>query len=54
MGFCRIAFSILENYCYEPEFLKTFAKHYQTGEVLPDEKIQKISDSKTLWKVIKL
>ena len=36
----------LENYCYEPEFLKTFAKHYQTGEVLPDEKIQKISDSK--------
>ena len=37
----------LENYCYEPEFLKTFAKHYQTGEILPDEKIQKILILKT-------
>ncbi len=36
----------LENFCYEPEFLKTFAKHYKTGEVLPDEKIEKIEQSK--------
>ena len=44
--FVELPSQFLENYCYEPEFLKTFAKHYQTGEILPDEKIQKISDSK--------
>ncbi len=44
--FVELPSQFLENYCYEPEFLKTFAKHYQTGEVLPDEKIQKIEDSK--------
>lgn len=44
--FVELPSQFLENYCYEPEFLKTFAKHYQTGEVLPNEKIQKISDSK--------
>ena len=44
--FVELPSQFLENYCYEPEFLKSFAKHYQTGEVLPDEKIQKISDSK--------
>ena len=44
--FVELPSQFLENYCYEPEFLKTFAKHYQTGEVLPNDKIQKISDSK--------
>ena len=44
--FVELPSQFLENYCYEPEFLKTFAKHYQTGEILPLEKIQKISDSK--------
>lgn len=44
--FVELPSQFLENYCYEPEFLKTFAKHYQTGEVLPDEKIQKVSESK--------
>ncbi len=44
--FVELPSQFLENFCYEPEFLKTFAKHYQTGEVLPDDKIQKISDSK--------
>ena len=44
--FVELPSQFLENYCYEPEFLKTFAKHYQTGEILSDEKIQKISDSK--------
>lgn len=44
--FVELPSQFLENYCYEPEFLKTFAKHYETGEILADEKIQKISDSK--------
>ncbi len=44
--FVELPSQFLENYCYEPEFLKTFAKHYQTGEILSDEKIQKIAESK--------
>jgi peptidyl-dipeptidase Dcp len=44
--FVELPSQFLENFCYEPEFLKTFAKHYKTGEILPDDKIQKISASK--------
>lgn len=44
--FVELPSQFLENYCYEPEFLTTFAEHYKTGEVLPAEKIEKIADSK--------
>lgn len=44
--FVELPSQFLENFCYEPEFLKTFAKHYQTGEVLPDDKIERIEQSK--------
>ncbi|WKS94602.1 M3 family metallopeptidase [Riemerella columbina] len=44
--FVELPSQFLENYCYEAEFLKTFAKHYQTGEALPQEKIEKLSLSK--------
>ena len=37
---------LLENFAYEPQVLKLFAKHYETGEVLPDEMIQKLIKSK--------
>ncbi|MFC6268430.1 M3 family metallopeptidase [Frigoriflavimonas asaccharolytica] len=45
--FVELPSQFLENYCYEPEFLKTFAKHFETGEILSDEKIEKISASKS-------
>ena len=44
--FVELPSQFLENYCYEPEFLETFAKHYKTAEILPLEKMQKISESK--------
>lgn len=44
--FVELPSQFMENYCYEPEFLSTFAKHYQTGEILPLEKMNKISESK--------
>lgn len=44
--FVELPSQFLENYCYEPEFLKTFAKHYESSVILSDEKIQKISYSK--------
>ncbi|MBP7172966.1 MAG: M3 family metallopeptidase [Cloacibacterium sp.] len=45
--FVELPSQFLENYCYEPEFLKTFAKHYQTGEILPQEKMDKLAQSKS-------
>jgi len=45
--FVELPSQFLENYCYEPEFLETFAKHYKTGEILSREKMQKIADSKS-------
>ena len=38
---------ILENWCYEQESLELFAKHYQTGETIPMEYVQKIRESAT-------
>ena len=35
----------MENWMSEPEVLKLFAKHYQTGEVIPDEMIKKMKDA---------
>jgi oligopeptidase A len=36
----------MENWCYEPEMLKGYARHWQTGEPLPDAQIAKLRESR--------
>ena len=43
--FVELPSQFMENYAVEKEFLHTFARHYKTGELLPDELVQSIIDS---------
>lgn len=44
--FVELPSQIMENFAVEKDFLHTFAVHYQTGEALPEELIQRIVDAR--------
>lgn len=44
--FVELPSQFMENYFMERDFLRTFATHYETGEPLPDELIDRIVDSR--------
>ncbi|MBS3944330.1 MAG: M3 family metallopeptidase [Melioribacter sp.] len=44
--FVELPSQIMENWALEPEVLKMYARHYQTGEIIPDALIEKIVNSR--------
>ncbi len=44
--FVEMPSQFMENFAAEPEVLKMYAKHYKTGEIIPDELIAKMNASK--------
>ena len=43
--FVELPSQIMENWAAEPEVIRMYAKHYQTGEVMPDDLIERIENS---------
>lgn len=44
--FVELPSQFMENYAVEPDFLRTFARHYQTDEPLPEDLLQRIMKSR--------
>ncbi len=45
--FVELPSQVMENWCRHPQVMKMYAHHYQTGEAIPDELIQKIAAAQT-------
>ena len=43
--FVEMPSQFMENFATQKEFLHTFARHYQTGELIPDDLVQRVIDS---------
>ncbi|NER15135.1 M3 family peptidase [Leptobacterium flavescens] len=50
--FVELPSQVLENWCYEKEALELFAKHYESGELIPMEFVEKIKASSTFMEGI--
>jgi len=45
IDFVEFPSQLMENWALHPDFIKKYAKHYQTGEVIPDELIAKLKNA---------
>ena len=45
--FVEMPSQIMENWCWEPEVMKTYARHYITGQPMPQELVDKIQKAAT-------
>ena len=46
--FVEMPSQFMENFATQKEFLHTFARHYQTGELIPDDLVQRVIDSSNI------